>query len=142
MGSLMRYLGPWVRWGRGQVILDLSQRHVVVPLPPNDIGTLGQKLSNMTYKLHFFFWGPKFINMLCFLKQKHKNDLLPGGTRLMFQKKIYAPNPNIFSQGFGTDISRRNSSVFKNLIHKFPKSSIFDVSATKSVHKNVHFHRF
>ena len=56
--------------------------------------------------------------------------------------KMKSQNPNIFFQGLRADTSRRNSSVFKKLRHKFPKSSIFDVSAPISVHKNVPFHRF
>ena len=35
--------GPWVRWGRGQVISDLSRRRHPPPPIKNDIGTLGHK---------------------------------------------------------------------------------------------------
>ena len=57
-GVPQEVFGPWVWWGRGQVISDLSSsssRRVASrrrrrPPPPkkNDIGTLGQKLSKMT----------------------------------------------------------------------------------------------
>ena len=86
-----------------------------------------------------------FTSGICTKRIKNKHQIPKFDTffpRVFIFSKMKSPNPNIFSQGFRTDISRRNSSVFKNLIHKFPKSSIFDVSATKSVHKNVHFHRF
>ena len=52
--------GPWVWWGRGQVISVLSSSSSSQrrrrPLPPQkkiDIGALGQKLSKMTKQLPF-----------------------------------------------------------------------------------------
>ena len=72
--------GPWVWWGKGQVISGLSRRRrrrrrvvVVAPLPPpkkKDIGTLGQNMLKITLKwsfsgvlffpgIVFFFWKKK-----------------------------------------------------------------------------------